>query len=228
MVDYIQVRLCHAVMMTLAWVGFHTLGCVFGKWLKDERELGSFFGTKPRERRLTLLFRSHYVSQALGLALGTAGFILCLQTFQIPYKLIQHKHGSLGIAVMTLAYVQGLMGVLRPAASAGDEAAATMATAAGPKSEGKKNRLRTAFEFAHGALGRVTLVLGLVNCFTGLALMRGIVEDSAIEAWAAICVAWILGLFVADGVADKVNKAGLAARARGSIRESELTASTQA
>ncbi len=122
---------------------------------------------------------------------------------------------------MSLAYAQGLLGVFRPAPIAVEE----LTEASGPK-QLRVIRLRTVFEYAHGALGRVVLVLGLVNCFTGLALMRGIVEDSAIEAWAAVSVAWITFLFVADGAMGKVNKAGFARPAR-SIRGSEMTASTQ-
>jgi len=209
MLDYAYVRLCHGVLMTLAWTGFHVLGSVVGKRLKDENSLRCL-GLEPREKHLKFLFWSHVVFQAMGLVLGTAGFCLCLKTFQIPYELVRYKHGTLGIAVMAMAYLQGLMGAFRPKAVTIKDSS---------NKEKHQFYLRRAFEYFHGALGKVTLVLGLVNCFTGIAMMKGLVDDEAIDLWAAISVAWITCLLLADGIVDKLDKDQTRFRP---IREMEL------
>jgi len=199
MVDYVQVRLIHGVLMTLAWVFCHFLGSMFGKRLKDEQGI-HLFGLKPRERYLKVFFYTHAVLQGFGVLIGTAGFILSMLTFQIPYELIRFKHGYLGIATMALVYFQGLLGVIRPK---------PVAKLAAGNSKSPAFWLRKTWEHAHGIIGKTTLVLGLVNCFTGVALMEPLLsEENDIIFWSAIPIGWILLVIIADGIFDKCDDGG--------------------
>ena len=195
MLDYIDARFVHGVLMTLAWVGFHFVGTFCGKRLKDEQALNRMLGESNNQSRLKVLFWTHGLLQAFGLAIGTAAFALSLVTFKIPYDLVPYMHGYLGIAVYAMAYIQGLLGFIRPSAVKKQENENSSLT---------KVYLRRIWEYLHSILGRVVLVLGLVNCFTGLALMTIFEEYFYLTSWSAICVGWMLIVIIADGILDKL------------------------
>ena len=196
MIEYFYVRLVHGVLMTLAFVGFHFLGAVIGRRLADENTK-----VTPRQRYAKILFWLHGVLQAIGLILGTAGFVISMKRFRIPYDLVMYEHGTLGIAVMSLAYFQGAMGVARPRALTNEEIAAN----AYPRVF-----LRRCFEYLHAALGKVTLVLGLINVYTGVALLKSldIIKDEGIEKWAGVTIGWMVLVVLCDSFADKYQRDG--------------------
>jgi hypothetical protein len=41
-----------------------------------------------------------------GVALATAGFIIATKDFEVPYKEVLMHHGTLGVAILVLVYVQ--------------------------------------------------------------------------------------------------------------------------
>ena len=193
MIEYFYVRLVHGVLMTLAFVGFHFLGAVVGKRLADENTK-----VTPRQRYAKILFWLHGILQVLGLILGTAGFVISMKRFRIPYDLVMYKHGTLGIAVMSLAYFQGAMGVARPRALTNDEIAA----------KAPRVYLRRGFEYLHAALGKVTLVLGLINVYTGVALFKGYLKDEGVEKWAGVTIGWMVLVHLCDSFAEKNRRDG--------------------
>ena len=91
--------------MTLAFVGFHFVGAFVGKWLALETSRPTSGSKNPPERwsRPKALFWSHVALQVIGLALGTAGLVYGFEEFDIPYELVQYKHGVVGVWVMGLA-----------------------------------------------------------------------------------------------------------------------------
>ena len=181
MIEYFYVRLVHGVLMTLAFVGFHFLGAVVGRHMVVGK-------------RLIWL---HGILQVIGLILGTAGFVISMTRFDVPYDLVMYKHGTLGIAVMSLAYFQGAMGVARPRALTNEEIAAN----AYPRVF-----LRRCFEYLHAALGKVTLVLGLINVYTGVALFKSYLKDEGIEKWAGVTIGWMVLVVLCDSFADKYQR----------------------
>jgi len=193
MIEYFYVRLVHGVLMTLAFVGFHFLGAVIGRRLADENTK-----VTPRQRYAKILFWLHGVLQAIGLILGTAGFVISMKRFRIPYDLVMYEHGTLGIAVMSLAYFQGAMGVARPRALTNEEIAA----------KAPRVYLRRGFEYLHAALGKVTLVLGLINVYTGVALFKSYLKDEGIEKWAGVTIGWMVLVVLCDSFADKYQRDG--------------------
>ena len=183
--DHDYVQLVHGVLMTLAFVGFQFLGAVVGRHMVVGK-------------RLIWL---HGILQVIGLILGTAGFVISMTRFDVPYDLVMYKHGTLGIAVMSLAYFQGAMGVARPRALTNEEIAAN----AYPRVF-----LRRCFEYLHAALGKVTLVLGLINVYTGVALLKSldIIKDEGIEKWAGVTIGWMVLVVLCDSFADKYQRDG--------------------
>jgi len=193
MIPYYYKRVVHGVLMTLSFVGFHYLGAFFGARLAQTKGEARKTGAAD----LQLLFWAHAVLQGAGLVLGTAGFAYSLATFEMPYGVVARKHGTLGVAVMALAYFQGLLGVLRPKPLTDSDLC--------EKDDRRRVHLRRSFEFLHSILGKVTLALGLINCFTGIALMEaiGFLDSEGLDKWVGITAGWLILVYVADGVLDK-------------------------
>ncbi|QDZ23860.1 cytochrome b561 domain-containing protein [Chloropicon primus] len=219
MIEYYYVRLVHGVLMTVAFVFCHYLGAYAGNRLvKEERKAKGEEGQDDVvvvdgggwwRKRSKILFWSHVVLQVVGLGLGTGSFVYSMTKFEIPYEYVQYKHGTLGIWVMGLCYFQGLLGVVRPKPVSQEE----MAMLGGGKGLLSKLRqgpvlrlcLRRSFEYLHSVLGKVVLALGLINCFTGVALMKsiGYLDEEGVEKWAGWTVGWLVLVFLLDGVVDK-------------------------
>jgi len=226
MIKYYYVRVVHGVLMTLAFVGFHYVGAFVGKWLALETSRPTSESKNPPERwsRPKALFWSHVALQVIGLALGTAGLVYGFEEFDIPYELVQYKHGVVGVWVMGLAYFQGVMGAVRPRPLTDGELAAE------GRGEGPRTRrlLRRAFEYVHSALGKVSLALGLLNVYTGVAIMRSIqyLDDDGVKQWSGVTIGFMMAVLLMDGALQKrARDAGQ--RSVAAANETELTASVR-
>merc|ERR1712039_1145517 len=70
--------------------------------------------------------------------------------------------------------------------------------------------LRRGFEYFHAALGKVTLILGLINVYTGVALLKSfdIIKDEGIEKWAGVTIGWMVLVHLCDSFAEKYQRDG--------------------
>jgi hypothetical protein len=96
---------------------------------------------------------------------------------------------------MALVYILGLLGLFRPKLEDSDKRSFT---------------LRKAWELAHGQIiGKITIVLGLLNCITGVALLKPLLSgDNDFILWCALPIGWILLVIIADGIFDKWDDRG--------------------
>eukprot|EP00216_Chloropicon_sp_CCMP2111_P006063 CAMPEP_0198237540 /NCGR_PEP_ID=MMETSP1446-20131203/3343_1 /TAXON_ID=1461542 ORGANISM="Unidentified sp, Strain CCMP2111" /NCGR_SAMPLE_ID=MMETSP1446 /ASSEMBLY_ACC=CAM_ASM_001112 /LENGTH=209 /DNA_ID=CAMNT_0043919709 /DNA_START=267 /DNA_END=896 /DNA_ORIENTATION=+ len=174
-VSVFAAQVSHGVFMTVGWFVF--------------LYVGSFAAKRIPQGGKKMLY-AHIASQMIGLVLCTIGLIIGCELFDVPYQFISYRHGTLGLAVMALAYLQGVTGFLRP-----------------KKLDGKTHReqsgLRRAFEIGHGVLGKVVLILAIVNCFTGMILVEYTVTVEKAEVWAGVCIAVIAVAHIMDWAYDK-------------------------
>merc|ERR1712039_185958 len=70
--------------------------------------------------------------------------------------------------------------------------------------------LRRGFEYFHAALGKVTLILGLINVYTGVALLKSldVIKDEGIEKWAGVTIGWMVLVHLCNSFADKYRRDG--------------------
>ncbi|KXZ47181.1 hypothetical protein GPECTOR_37g187 [Gonium pectorale] len=112
---------------------------------------GDEYDAVPRGRLVGRLFACHIALNLLGVLTATAGFALNftrLRGVLPPLAQVPYSHGSLGVAVMALLYVQALYPWLRPAPS-------------------PLTPLRRGWELLHTSLGRSIALLGLANAVLG-------------------------------------------------------------
>jgi len=166
--------------MSVGTFGFLYVGAFAAKWI-------------PQGGAKMLIV--HIASQVLGLVILTVGLIVGCQRFTTPYWHVEYSHGSLGFAVMALAYFQGT-GFLRP-----------------KKADGKPHREQTwarrVFELGHGGIGKLVLALAILNCFTGLIIMHSFTTGDTVAFWAGLCVTMIIVLPVIDWAYHKLRQGDL-------------------
>lgn len=116
-------------------------------------------------------FKMHRGLQVSGLLLAIAGLICAVQS--VPFDHLKFAHGGLGIAIMIIGLTQPLNAIVRPH----------------KHPDGTKSTGRIIWELFHKNIGRVGLILALINITLGLFL-----AVAPVAAWAV----WfaLLGTFV--------------------------------
>lgn len=161
----LKAKVAHGTLMTVAFVVLMNAGVAVAAGT-----IGKMSGP---------ILYLHVGLQIAGVLMATIGFILCFELFLIPYEFVDYSHGKLGIAVMALCYFQALAGFVRP-----------------KRKEGADHRGqsvgRRVFDVAHLSLGRVVVVLGIFNCFTGILVTRPYIGVEKSAVWAGLSVAAII------------------------------------
>jgi hypothetical protein len=132
-------------------------------------------------------FYCHVGANILGLVLATAGFAIALSKFDVfaaGAPALSTVHGKVGIAVMTLGYIQPFMAQLRPhAAKPGEEVGAA----------------RKVWNLFHWGLGRAATLLAFANICIGIHLARALTSGAdvpALDALNALIYAVLIGFGV--------------------------------
>ena len=165
----------HGAMMVSAWAGLLPAGVVLAGALRRAGDGATKAG----------LFWSHVAAQITGVALGTAALVVVGvggSRGWDPGSTPLH-HGSVGVAVMVVAWVQVMGGVARPHAGGG--------------------RLRLAWEWAHLIMGVGCVVAALWCIVTGSSLLALYVPGVRAEVWWGVAAGVVGGVVLAGGVVKR-------------------------
>ncbi|XP_048580915.1 uncharacterized protein LOC5512598 isoform X2 [Nematostella vectensis] len=116
-------------------------------------------------------FKMHRGLQVSGLVFAIGGFACAVVS--VPFDHLMFAHGSLGLAIMIMGILQPLNAIIRPH----------------KHRDGSPTRKRIIWEWCHKLLGRLALVLALINICLGLFL--AVVPQVAWTVWYAV-----LGVFL--------------------------------
>ncbi|KAG2488140.1 hypothetical protein HYH03_013285 [Edaphochlamys debaryana] len=134
----------HGVLMAVAFCICLPLGALCGK-LKNAAFLS--------ERAVHACFYGHVLSNLSGAVMAAAGFGLIFRRLpSLDYVAVGLSHGTFGVAIMALLFLQVSYPWVRPAPL-------------------PLTRLRRAWELGHSLLGRSVMVMGLVNTAIGIHLI---------------------------------------------------------
>jgi len=128
----------HGSLMIIGWGAFLFIGVLVARYGRKALKDG-------------LWFTVHQGLQVFGMLMTTTGFIIAFNMVDGVHFATKF-HGQLGVAVMSLAYLQMLGGFLRPHKEEGTEPT-------GP---------RKVFEIAHPWTGRLLVVLASITIFAGI------------------------------------------------------------
>jgi len=157
----------HGILMFIAWGVLLPLGMLFARYF---RHLPS-----------SLWFKVHRIVQPSGYVVALAGLIIAFimvgaAQFTTPW------HGQLGLTIMIGGFFQILIAVFRPHTDPTEKVPST---------------IRQAFEYSHWWLGRILIILGVINVFEGIATIGEIGGGIWITVAYPIFGAWIGILVVA-------------------------------
>ncbi|EDO40900.1 predicted protein [Nematostella vectensis] len=116
-------------------------------------------------------FKMHRGLQVSGLVFAIGGFACAVVS--VPFDHLMFAHGGLGLAIMIMGILQPLNAIIRPH----------------KHRDGSPTRKRIIWEWCHKLLGRLALVLALINICLGLFL--AVVPQVAWTVWYAV-----LGVFL--------------------------------
>ncbi|KAF6254205.1 heme peroxidase [Scenedesmus sp. NREL 46B-D3] len=173
----VQLRTQHGTLMAVNFIVVFPLGALMARQLRA-RWLNSLTAK-------AVLFYMHIAVQMCGVALATAGFIIATKDFGVPYMDVLFHHGSLGVAVLTLVYFQLLIGFVRPPAALG--------------------WARSLWQLGHAMLGRMALMLGMVNVFIGIYLF-GTLYRGNIGLWGGLAAAGLAAVALLQIVGDLLER----------------------
>ncbi|GHP07931.1 hypothetical protein PPROV_000667300 [Pycnococcus provasolii] len=165
----------HGAMMVSAWAGLLPAGVALAGALRRAGDGATKAG----------LFWSHVAAQITGVTLGTAALVVVGvggSRGWDPGSTPLH-HGSVGVAVMVVAWVQVMGGVARPHAGGG--------------------RLRLAWEWAHLIMGVGCVVAALWCIVTGSSLLALYVPGVRAEVWWGVAAGVVGGVVLAGGVVKR-------------------------
>jgi len=146
----------HGIMMVLAWLMMSLVGMMTARYNKDMLPEKTLFGAKIWFQ----LHRGCMVLMVVFLIIGFIPIFVELEGYsQVISPAITKAHPVLGIIVTVLAFVNPIMGILRP---------------------GPDHNKRWLFNWAHLGLGYGTQVLAVIVVFLGYALERSVLSSSSI------------------------------------------------
>lgn len=138
-----DIRAFQGSMMFIAWGILLPIGILIARYTKN-------IGPKDR------WFKLHRVIQSIGLLCSIGGFVAAI--IMVTSGKFSIAHHFIGIVVFALGLQQPFNAVIRPHIDASN-----------PR---HKTRSRTIWEFLHKNLGRLAVILGGINIFIGLKLIR--------------------------------------------------------
>eukprot|EP00056_Hartaetosiga_gracilis_P007795 m.112213 g.112213 ORF g.112213 m.112213 type:complete len:838 (+) comp12779_c1_seq2:605-3118(+) len=143
--------------------------------------------SKPVEK--PMWFKMHLYCQLIGMAFSTVGFIYAIIRFRDSGLGEMHSHKNFGIVIMCLTWMQAGFAFVRPK----------------PKATTK----RAAWELAHWLLGRVLIVLGILNLLVGVQLLHDVSGEDR-RAWfvgfaTAFLVVYIIAEFTTKAFTHEID-----------------------
>ncbi|KXZ47141.1 hypothetical protein GPECTOR_37g146 [Gonium pectorale] len=131
-------------------------------------------------------FYAHIALNVSAVAVAAAGFALPFdRESDLSFSEVDLSHGSFGVAIMALLFLQAVYPWLRPAPS-------------------PLTALRRAWELLHTTLGRAILVMGLVNVALGIHIMKEEFNGS-VHFFACLAGVPIASLAVIGSVVDRLS-----------------------
>lgn len=151
-------RKTHGILMAVAWICMLPLGGAVGKLIQKMRRSACI---------CKILFYTHAILQLSGLVIATAGFAIAVGKFDAGISDVPYGHGTIGVIVMALTFFQPINALVRP----------------GPTVLKARRRV---WEFVHASTGKIALLLGAFNVFTGIHILAINFGEINQSVWVAL------------------------------------------